>query len=60
MGSDDVPGDAKADAAQAVNEILAEGWDGLPVAQTLPLERIVAAHELAEAGAHRGRLVLTL
>ncbi len=60
VGSDDVPGDAKADAAQAISEILAEGWDGLPIAQTLPLEQIVAAHELVEAGPHRGRIVLTL
>jgi NADPH2:quinone reductase len=60
VGSDDVPPEAKADAAQALNEVLADGWEGLPIEQALPLEQIVAAHELVEAGGHRGRIVLTL
>lgn len=60
VGSDDVPAEARADAAQALNEVLADGWEGLPIAPTLPLEEIVTAHELVEAGAHRGRIVLTL
>lgn len=60
VGSDDVPAEAKADAAHAISEALADGWEGLPIAQTLPLEEIVAAHELVEAGVCRGKIVLTL
>jgi NADPH2:quinone reductase len=39
VGSDDVRGDAKVDAAQAINEVLAEGWDGLSIAQRYPSSR---------------------
>jgi NADPH2:quinone reductase len=60
VGSDDVPAEAKAEAAHALGEVLAAGWEGLPIAQTLPLDEIVTAHELVEAGARRGKIVLEL
>lgn len=60
VGRDDVPAEAKAEAALALGEAFADDWEGLPIAHSVPLEEIVRAHELVEAGARRGKVILTL
>jgi NADPH2:quinone reductase len=60
LGSDDFTAAHKAEAALAVNEALAAGWAGMPIAEQFPLEEIVAAHETVETASprRRGRVVL--
>ena len=49
VGSDDVPADAKRDAASAITDALVEGWAGFDIAERLPLEAIATAHERMDA-----------
>lgn len=58
LGSDDFPAEAKAAAAAALNEALAAGWEGLPIAERVSLSDIAIAHELVEHPAKRGRIVV--
>jgi len=60
LGSDDFTPEAKAQAAQAVNEALEAGWRGLEISERFPLEAIARAHEHVESALRRGRIVLTV
>ena len=60
LRSDDLKDADKAEAAQAVNEALAAGWVGMPIAQQVSLEEIATAHERVESARRRGRVVLTI
>lgn len=60
VGSDDFPPEAKASAAQAIDDALAAGWPGFEIAERVPLEEIANAHELVEHPRRRGRVVVTL
>jgi NADPH:quinone reductase len=58
LGSDDFTAADKAEGARAVNEALAAGWVGMPIAERFPLEEIATAHETVEASRQRGRVVV--
>jgi len=58
VGSDDFPPDAKATAAQELNEALTAGWSGFDIAERIPLDDIATAHERVEAPVVRGRVVV--
>jgi NADPH:quinone reductase len=60
LGSDDFPSAAKTAAAQALNEALAAGWKGQPIAARLALCDIALAHERVERPDRRGRVLLAL
>jgi NADPH2:quinone reductase len=58
VGSDDVPVDAKVDAARALSQALEAGWQGLDVAEIVPLDQIARAHELVERPTKPGRVLV--
>src|SRR6266545_4826501 len=58
LGSDDLPAEAKAQAARDLTEAAAAGALRVPVAAVYPLEDIAAAHEAVEAGSPTGRILL--
>jgi len=60
LGSDDFPPDAKAEAAQSINAMLAGGWPGFKIDKTLTLTDIAKAHEHLEQRSGAGRVVLTM
>ena len=60
VGSDDVPSDAKAKAARAINQALEAGWQGLDIAEIVPLDQIARAHELVEHPKKPGRVVVAI
>lgn len=60
IGSDDVPMEAKMEAARAINQGLEAGWQGLEIAATFPLNEIAAAHEFVERSAKSGRVIVTI
>ena len=60
VGSDDVPAEAKIDAARALNKALEAGWQGLDIAEIVPLDQIARAHELVEHPAKPGRVIVAL
>jgi NADPH:quinone reductase len=60
VGSDDVPQEAKVAAATALNDALGDGWQGLPIAERLPLEEIARAHALVDQPRSGGRVVLAI
>lgn len=60
LGSDDFPGQAKADAARDLNEALSGGWPGFVVDERFALEAIADAHEWIEERKGTGRVVLDL
>jgi NADPH:quinone reductase len=60
VGSDDVPADAKIDATRAINQALEAGWQGLDIAQIVPLDQIARAHELVEHPVKAGRVVVAI
>lgn len=60
VGSDDVPTEAKQEAAGDINRALEAGWPGPNIAAAFPLEYIAQAHEAVEYPTKPGRLVLTL
>src|SRR5580658_10124258 len=55
VGSDDIPAEAKVDAALAINQALEAGWRGLNIAEIVPLNQIARAHELVEHPVKPGR-----
>jgi NADPH2:quinone reductase len=60
IGSDDVPMEAKMEAARAINQALEAGWQGLEIAKRFPLEEIAEAHEFVERSAKSGRVIVTI
>ncbi|HXW63039.1 MAG TPA: NADPH:quinone reductase [Candidatus Acidoferrales bacterium] len=60
VGSDDVPADAKTEAARAINRALEAGWQGPDIAEIVPLDQIARAHELVEHPAKPGRVIVAI
>ena len=60
VGSDDVPAQAKIEAARALNQALEAGWQGLAIAERFPLDEIAQAHEFVERPTRPGRAVVTI
>ena len=60
VGSDDVPAEAKIEAARDINRALEMGWKGLDIGEIVPLDQIVRAHELVEQPAKPGRVVVAI
>lgn len=60
VGSDDVPAEAKIEAAHALNQALEAGWQGLDIAEIVPLDEIVRAHELVEHPSKPGRVIVAV
>ncbi len=60
VGSDDVPAEAKIEAAHAINQAFEAGWKGLDIAETFPLDDIAKAHEAVEQPGKHGRAIITL
>ena len=60
VGSDDIPREAKVEAALAINQALEAGWQGLDIAEEFPLIDIARAHEFVEHPTKSGRVVVTI
>jgi len=60
IGSDDIPTEAKIEAARAINQALEAGWRGLDIAKQFPLEDIAQAHEFVERPTKSGRAIVTI
>jgi len=60
VGSDDVPPNAKIEATQDINNALAAGWQGLDIAEIVPLVQIARAHELVEHPVKPGRVIVAI
>jgi NADPH2:quinone reductase len=60
IGSDDIPTEAKINAAHAINQALEAGWLGLEIAKTFPLDEIAEAHEFVEHPTKPGRVIVTI
>jgi len=60
VGSDDVPSDAKAEATRAINQTFEAGWQGLDIAEIVPLDQIARAHELVDHPKKPGRVVVAI
>ena len=60
IGSDDIPAEAKTEAARAINGALEAGWQGLEIAQVFPLSDIARAHEAVEHPTKSGRVIVTI
>ena len=60
IGSDDVPTEAKIEAARAINQALEAGWQGLEIAERFPLDEIAQAHEFVEHPTKSGRVIVTI
>jgi NADPH2:quinone reductase len=60
VGSDDVPADAKIEATRAINHALEAGWQGLDIAEIVPLDQIARAHELVEHPVKPGRVIVAI
>ena len=60
VGSDDVPAEAKIDATRDINKALEAGWQGLDIAEIVPLDQIARAHELVEHPAKPGRVIVSI
>ena len=60
LGSDDFPGQARADAARDLNEALSAGWPGFVIDERFALDAIADAHEWIEERKGTGRVVLDL
>src|SRR6516164_6550211 len=60
VGSDDVPAEAKAEAARALNQALEAGWQGLDIAEIVPVAQIARAHELVEHPSKPGRVIVAV
>jgi NADPH:quinone reductase len=60
IGSDDLPTEAKVEAAHAINEALEAGWQGLEIAAKFPLDEIAQAHEFVEQPLRSGRVIVTV
>jgi NADPH2:quinone reductase len=60
VGSDDVPDEAKAEAARDLNEALDAGWQGLDIAEIPPVAQTARAHELVEHPSKPGRVIIAV
>ena len=60
VGSDDVPANAKIEATHDINKALESGWEGLDIAEIVPLDEIARAHELVEHPAKPGRVLVAI
>ncbi len=60
VGSDDVPPEAKLEASRDINRALEAGWQGLGIAEIIPLDKIVRAHELVEHPVKSGRVIVAI
>jgi NADPH:quinone reductase len=60
VGSDDIPAEAKMEAAHAINKTLEAGWQGLTIAERFALDNIAQAHEMVEHPKKPGRVILTV
>jgi NADPH:quinone reductase len=60
VGSDDIPAEAKVDAALAIDQALEAGWRGLDIAEIVPLNQIARAHELVEHPVKPGRVIVAV
>jgi NADPH2:quinone reductase len=60
VGSDDVPPEAKIEATRDINLALEAGWNGLDIAEIVPLDQIARAHELVEHPAKPGRVIVAI
>jgi NADPH2:quinone reductase len=60
VGSDDVPAEAKIEATRDINQALEAGWQGLDIAEIVPLDQIARAHELVEHPVKPGRVVVAI
>jgi len=60
VGSDDVPAEAKIEATRDINKALEAGWQGLEIAEIVPLDQIARAHELVEHPVKPGRVVVAV
>ncbi len=60
IGSDDIPAEAKNEAAHAINQALEAGWPGLDIAARFSLDEIAKAHEFVEHPTKAGRVIVTI
>jgi NADPH2:quinone reductase len=60
LGSDDFPQDAKDAAARDLSQAAAQSALKIPIASTMPLTQIAAAHELIESGSASGRVLVSI
>jgi NADPH:quinone reductase len=60
IGSDDVPAEAKIEATHDITKALQAGWQGLDVAEIVPLDQIARAHEFVEHPAKAGRVIVAI
>jgi NADPH:quinone reductase len=60
VGSDDVPAEAKIEATQDINKALEMSWQGLDIAEIVPLDQIAHAHELVEHPVKPGRVIVSV
>jgi len=60
VGSDDVPAEAKIEATRDINKALEAGWEGLDIAEIVPLAQIAHAHELLEHPVKPGRVIVSV
>ena len=60
VGSDDVPTEAKTEATRDINKSLEAGWQGLDIAEIVPLDQIAHAHELVEHPEKSGRVIVAI
>jgi NADPH2:quinone reductase len=60
VGSDDVPAEAKIEATRDINKALEAGWQGLDIAEIVPLDQIARAHELVEHPVKPGRVIVAV
>jgi NADPH:quinone reductase len=60
VGSDDVPTEAKIEATRDINRALEMGWQGLDIAEIVPLDQIAHAHELVEHPVKPGRVIVSV
>jgi len=60
LGSDDFPLPAKVKAAREISGALESGWEGLDIAERVPLADIARAHEFVENPTKRGRVIVTI
>jgi NADPH:quinone reductase len=60
VGSDDVPAEAKIEATRDINKALEAGWQGLDIAEIVPLDQIARAHELVEHPLKSGRVIVSI
>ena len=60
IGSDDIPTEAKIEAARAINQALEAGWRGFEIAERFSLDEIAKAHEFVEHPTKSGRVIVMI